>query len=55
MLLLNEIDKYEITSVYHDKNDDIVYTIRYFLKDDRQYTTNDLENIYKKISSLIVI
>ena len=55
IMLFDEIDKYKITSVYHDKNGDIVYTIKYFLKDNRQYTTNDLENIYKKISSLIII
>ena len=55
LLLFNEIDKYEIASVYYGKNGDIVYTIKYFLKDDRQYTTNDLENIYKKISNLIII
>lgn len=53
--LFDEIDNYKITSVYHDKNDDIVYTIKYFLKDDRQYTTSDLENIYQKILHLIII
>ena len=53
--LFAEIDKCIIASVYHGKNDDIVYTVKYFLKDNKQYTTNDLENIYKKISSLIVI
>ena len=53
--LFPEIDKYEITSVYYDKSGDIIYTIKYFLKDNRQYKTNDLENIYKKISSLIIV
>lgn len=55
ILSFEEIEKYKITSVYHSNSDDVIYTIRYFLKDDRQYTTNDLESIYKKISNLIII
>lgn len=48
---INNIADAKIISIFN-KNDKTVYTIRYYLVDTRQFTTNDLENITKQIENL---
>lgn len=54
LLKINNIEKYEITNIYH-KDDDVIYTIKYFLDDSKKYSLQDLEEIYKQITNLIYI
>lgn len=51
---IENVVKAEIISVYHNNND-VIYTVRYYLNDSKQYNVHELETIFKKISNLITL
>lgn len=51
---IENVVRAEIVSVYHSSND-VIYTIRYYLNDNKQYNIHELETIFMKISNLITL